>query len=200
MTRNEERELEGMIDYLVDFYKLDLLPRGTAQRIWFDTGLHKEIIRDYLMFYRIPANIRLIKEKTKDDKNPHLYGYIKLPLVCPYFASAEFKNRRFEISIDPTAYGDYEMFICVLIHELSHLILYSTNNKYSKSEVATDLLVLLYGIEKEFLVYRGHEVTPPGYISREQAIFAAEYVEWLRKKRRIKAAKGIKAKLKAWLK
>lgn len=199
MTRTEKKDLTKMIDSLVGFYNLDLRQRGIAHRVWFDHGLHTEIIIDYLKFFGVPANVRLIKTETRTATNPGTAGLIELPEPCPHFTTPAFRQHRFVIKIRPDVYRSYEKFVCVLTHELSHLILYSTLNEYRDSEVATDVLLILYGLQDEFLKGISVHNRTAGYITVEQTLFVGKRLEALRKKRRIREAKGFKATLTAWL-
>lgn len=124
------KELQVIMGDLVHFYNLDLKPRGRANKILFEHGLYSEIIIDFLRFFGVPANVRLIKEVTKTKEHPNCGGYILIPTPCPHFTSETFKKYRFIIKIDPETYGDKSVFIATILHELSHLILHSTLNAH----------------------------------------------------------------------
>lgn len=199
MTTSEKREIKRLINHLIAFFNLDLRPRGTAQKIWFETNLHGEIIRDYLLFYKMPANVRLIKIDTSSVKDPHCAGNIKLPLECPHYSTKEFRDVRFEIKIDPRMYSSFEGFIWTLTHELSHLVLHGSHNPHKKSEVVTDLLVIVYGLDREVLNHSRKISATPGYITPQQIAYAASYLDKLRRDERVRQAVGLKKKIKAWL-
>jgi hypothetical protein len=187
MNTKNNTYIKSVIDHFVYLYKLDLSPYNKAYRIWFDNKLYSEIIIDFLKRLHMPANVRLRITPTITADYPYRIAYISLDDKNPiFFLSSQFKRTRFEICIDPSACEEFELFICALIHELSHLVLYSTHNKYRNCEVATDLLVMASGLYEE-----GHSLTRcsikgDGYITNEQIQFAYKYI---REKKEIKHIK-----------
>ncbi len=177
MNRKDKEYVKQVIDHFIDFYKLDLRPYNKAYKIWFENDLHSEIIVDFLKRVNMPSNIRLIKKPTRTSQYPHRVGYVAIDTKNPiYFLSEQFKHHRFEIAIDPDRYTKFEFFITTLVHELSHIVLYSTRNKYRDSEVATDLFVMFFGLYTESLfVAEQHEDTK-GYITKGQVMFAHDYI------------------------
>ncbi len=177
MKKEEKVYIKKVINHFIDFYKFDLSPYNKVYKIWFEKGLYSEIIIDFLRKVKIPANIRLIKKSTRTKEEPFCVGYINLNIKKPiFFLSKEFKERRFEICIDPTRYEQFETFICTLIHELSHLVLHSTFNEYRMSEVATDLFVMAFGLYEEAHYIALHKKDSKGYITSEQVEFAKSYI------------------------
>lgn len=177
MNKTDKQYIKEVVDHFVDMYKLDLKTYYKAYEIWFNQGLFSEIIIDFLQRVKISANTRLIKvsELPKSECGNSTQGCIfgleinNQPL---HFLSSDFRNRRFVIKIHRNCYKDFNVFITVLIHELSHLVLYSTYNKYRKSEVATDLFVMCFGLFSH-MKSSGAE----NYITKEQIAFAKKYIK-----------------------
>jgi hypothetical protein len=196
MNKKDKEYVKNVIDHFIEFYKFDLRPYNKAYKIWFETGLHAEIIVDFLKRVNIPANVRLIKRSTGTVEQPNRTGYIERPEPPIHFLSPKFKQFRFNIVIDPEMYNSFEFFITTLIHELAHLVLYSSWNKYKDSEVATDLFVMCFGLYTEKR-YMGRstklkvklEESAEGYITHEQKDFAHRYILL---KRAVTESKGIK--------
>lgn len=194
--------IEDTIEHFISFYKLDLRPYNKAYKIWFEKGLYSEIIIDFLKRINIPANVRLIKDKTSTTEFPNRVGYIILPTDAndkpiPFF-SAEFKKIRFIIHIDISRYEKFELFITTLIHELAHLVLHSTQSVYRHSEVATDLFVMTFGLYEQFEYVLLRSKESEGYITRKQALFALTYIEVRKKFLNEKGLNKIWFKLKLW--
>lgn len=195
MKKEERAFVIEVIDHLTDSYKLPLQPYNKAYRIWFEKKLYREIILDFLQTYKIPTNISLIKEKTKTSEYPNRNGYIELNTKNPLpFYSDTFKKNRFKIRVDEDAYDQFETFITILIHELSHLLLYSTLNKHRHSEVATDLFVMASGLYTEVSYIALDRKNTPGYITNEQIHFAHKYI--IRKR---DATNNLWKKIEFWL-
>ncbi len=181
MTHGEKKYIKEVVNHFVDMYKLDLKPYYKAYEIWFQQNLISEIVLDFLNRVKIPAKIRITKVKTlqNNEDGTSVRGRIhgletnNQPIL---FYSEEFKNKRFLIEIHERCYHDFSVFITTFIHELAHLVLYSTHNKYHKSEVATDLFVMCFGL---FFHVKSGGVE--SYITKEQIAFAQRYIELKRK-------------------
>ena len=195
-----EREIKETIDHFVEMYSFDLKRNYKAYATYYKHNQHSEIIIDFLRRVKIPANVRLIKTTTRTCLSPNMAGCISLNTENPIlFASKEFKRIRFEIKIDKSEYESYETFILTLIHELSHLVLYSTLNKHRDSEIATDLFVMTSGLYEEKLIDKRIKIDSPGYITSKQVDFAYRYIKT---KRNFTESKGfIKEfyRIKLWL-
>jgi hypothetical protein len=183
MKKEEEKYLRDVIDHFVEMYGFVLTPYNRAYKTWFEHKLYGEIIIDFLKKLRVPANIRLKKCPTATIDKPHRVGTIHgINIKSPIpFYSNQFKSLRFEILIDPSQYEKFEIFICVLIHELAHLVLHSTHNKYRMSEVATDLFVMSFGLYEEYDYIMRRMRKTEGYITHEQALYAYQYIQLKRK-------------------
>ncbi len=187
MTQPHKEYVKEVVDHFVDIYKLNLDPYYRAYEIWFEKKLVSEIVVDFLRKVNIPANIRIQKVSKLPSLgiNRKTYGMIHLieengrPML---FCSPSFKSERFLIEIHEDCYKSFPLFITTLIHELSHLVLYSTHNRYRESEVATDLFVICFGLFDHIKSGGADE-----YITEEQVVFAQQYV---RLKRQLMKAKG----------
>ncbi len=177
MTNEDKKYVKEVIDHFIDLYKLSLKPYYKAYQIWFDRGMTSEIVVDFLRAVSIPANIRIKKVSVLPSPmgtNLQTRGRIHIveengrPIL---FNSQSFRSHRFLIEIHEDSYKSFSVFITVLIHELAHLVLYSTHNRYRKSEVATDLFVICFGLF-EYVESGGAD----NYITKEQVAFAKEYV------------------------
>jgi hypothetical protein len=79
-------------------------------------------------------------------------AFVTIPSNLPIFNSAAFNDTTIVISIKKSitmapAYkkNSYELFVYVIAHELSHIILHGMKHALRNSEVATDLFVMING-------------------------------------------------------
>lgn len=192
MNEYSNKYVIEVIEDFISFYKFDLSPYNQAYRFWFEKGMYKEIIVDFLNRLRIRANVRLIKGETKTEEHPFSTGHIEgINLKNPIlFLCKDFKNTLFTITVNPDMYKDFNFFIVVLIHELAHLVLHSTFNNHRESEVATDLFVMTFGLYEEMAITKGQTYDHgEKYIKSEQVLFALRYIK---NRRKIIETKGIK--------
>lgn len=177
MTHAQEKYIENVIDHFVKEFKFDLMPYHKAYRIWFDLGSYKNIIQDFLQRMDLRTKIRVTRKNIRTNDNPDTGGYIMInKSALPLFFNNKFREHRFEIFIDTTAYTSFESYICVLIHELAHLTLYSKHNKYCRSEIATDLFVMCFGLYDQFHYMRSRTLDLPGYITSAEIEYARNYI------------------------
>ncbi len=187
MTAQDKGNIKKIVDHFVEMYGLTLDPYYRAYEIWFEKKLVSEIVVDFLRKVNLPANVRIQKACKLPSLgiNRKTYGMIHLveengrPIL---FCSPSFKSERFLIEIHEDCYKSFPLFITTLIHELSHLVLHSTHNRYRESEVATDLFVICFGL---FDHVKSGGVDE--YITEEQVVFAQQYV---RLKRQLMKARG----------
>lgn len=183
MKPQQQQFIREVIDHFVDMYKFDLNPYYRAYQFYFEKGpaFRREILIDFLRRVKMPAQIRLEKVPIINDSSPDARGVI-LGIQKPFpllWNSDAFRETRFIIQLHEEVFSMFDYFISVLVHELGHLVLYSTYNKYRDSEVAVDLFVMTFGLYEQMLALVMRSQDSPGrdgYITKEEVVYAHEYI------------------------
>ncbi len=192
MKQEQEQFIREVIDHFVDMYKFNLSPYWRVYEILFEQSpfLHPEIVADFLGRLNMSANIRLEKVSIVNPDRPQSLGAIigiqkPLPL---FWNSDAFQKTPFVIKINEKVYGVFDYFITTLIHELGHLVLYSTYNKYRDSEVAVDLFVMAFGLSEQMvkIATTWEDGERNGYITKEEVMYAHRLIV----QKRLEIARG----------
>ncbi|TAK95322.1 hypothetical protein EPO05_04505 [Patescibacteria group bacterium] len=181
--------VQSVLDILQTLVKIErvqdsISPEAeAAMRRDFETGNYVQCIK------RIRANfnmrVPLKAEYVGDGKLP-LPGrpvgspaVVYLPAYMPLFGTEQFNSLLITMRINRLLLTTrYELFVTAVAHELSHVLLYGLHHPLCESEVATDLLPMLFGFaEIRRRIYDWDAVDRLGYLKRSQ--FKAAY-HWVR--------------------
>jgi hypothetical protein len=137
------------------------------------------IANDFFRHLSIKTKVR-IRKKHLGKKTA---GRVRIPNRNDkaIFQIDEFKDHCFVISISPEIYHFYEVFISVLIHELSHIVLFVTNHPEQDCEKATDIFVMTYGLYEHYYKIYPKSYSDPKYLSSEEIACAYYYIVYLKK-------------------
>jgi hypothetical protein len=176
------------IDKLIQSFGLYPNVSETALRIQFDHHLYPECVLEVMRKMGIENSIKL--RKYSEEKWPHknAAAMIHMPVPLPTFASQEFKKLLLLIEIRQNATEHFHAFIASITHELSHVVLYGTKHELHKSEIATDLCLMVFGFSTYYMKGRevetidillGKVTLKRGYLDDRQSQLAYEYLQKL---------------------
>lgn len=181
MNFNKIEEL--VIDY-TKRYNLNLKTYNRNKelyRTYFKERKYHMIANDFFRHLSIETRVR-IRKKNLGKKT---LGRVRIPNRNDesIFQPEEFKNHCFVISISPRVYHSYEIFISVLIHELSHIVLFVTNHPEQDCEKATDIFVMTYGLYEHYYKIYPKGYTNHDYLSDEEIAYVYYYIVFLKRVR-----------------
>lgn len=107
-----------------------------AARTFFNQGEYAWAIKEI-------KNAMHLSQKIKVFSDPRINaaGFISIPQPFPKKES----DHVFEIRINKDKLVNFDVFVTVMSHELSHLLLHSLDNKHKLSEKATDITSIIIG-------------------------------------------------------
>ena len=147
MKRNLQlKEIEIMIDELINILAAEPIKSDQALRIQHEHHLYAECVRELLALMRLPSRVKV---KMYPDKLwPHKPGSaakIFIPATLPFLYDPAYQKIVFQIDIRESHTREYIPFLIVTVHELAHLLLHSLQHNLRKSEIATDLVLIVLG-------------------------------------------------------
>lgn len=111
-------------------------------------------------------------------------GHITLPVSSvPPFEPVIMKDYKYVLEVKKQSLMSFELFVAVVVHELSHLLLYLNNNNLWEVEKAVDLCALVRGfypyIKQQRIAFKNE--IQLGYLSDEEFDFVIDCIENNRK-------------------
>lgn len=185
-----KKTIEWYIDQLVAVYGLRPNLNETALKIQYDHHLYAECVHSMMQIMNLNFNVKLTCYAD------HLYpcsesaARIQLPNQFPIPGTVAHRMFRINVETKASTRDHFNRFIAAIAHELAHVVLHSTKHPLFKSEVATDLCVLVFGFHT--FVSKGRLISTridantvnhsrTGYLDNEQFMHAVYYIEKIRK-------------------
>ncbi len=76
---------------------------------------------------------------------------VYIPSNLPMYSSPELNNFLIDVKISENCLDNIDVFITVMAHELSHVLLYSIPNENKNNEIYTDITAMMLGFSKIIL-------------------------------------------------
>ena len=136
----EIKKHKHLINYLI---KLDCIRNENhitlkAAKTFFRLKEYAWAIQEIKNAMNLPYKIKVLSDCRLENG-----GNIAIPF--PFPGGQNLSNYKFEISINPKILSDFNFFVTVVSHELSHLLLYSIKHECAPSEKATDITSIIIG-------------------------------------------------------
>jgi hypothetical protein len=90
------------------------------------------------------------------NEDGEVRGYVAMPKVPPTYGTDEYYHYPWTIHLLESVKDNFDDFIYSMVHEMSHILLYSHQHVRLKSEEATDLMIIMLGFGKIF--HRAHQM------------------------------------------
>ena len=184
----DNKTIELYIQKLVISYGLYPTVSDTALLIQFTYGLYAECIYEIMRKMGLSNKLKVICYADYKYPCSESVARILLPQTMPLLGSKGFNSLKIDVEIRESAKKHFYSFISSIAHELSHLVMYGTKHELCKSEIATDLCMLVFGFQnfvikgKRMAVWTllGNKNVTLGYLSTEQLQYAIGYIEQLK--------------------
>lgn len=182
------QDIEKYLDILSQSFGLYPMVNETSLKIQFEYQLYTEVVYEMLRRMGLPVRIKIICYSDEKYPDKEAFARILIPVDIPRIGTESFKSLRIHLEIRACLKNNFDKFVTVIAHELSHLILHGTDHQLKDSEEATDLCSILFGfghfLEKAngrvlfigTMQFQEHL----GYLSDEQRDHAIAYIEKLR--------------------
>jgi ribosomal protein S16 len=110
--------------------------------------------------------------KTEKDRRGHqgIAAQVSIPVNLPFYGSNSLVNLPIQVRITQSYVHYPETLICVMAHELSHIVLRAIGHEQWDNEIFTDLTAMILGFSEVTRIGRKTERFSVGYLSDE--IFA----------------------------
>jgi hypothetical protein len=205
---DELMPLFGVRDYEDEVFTLSDCGDTSKLRMLIAQGQTKEAVSEMASQFNLPVAFRIIptnkfqsKHLVKTDHEGHsiagITAQVMIPSNLPLYGTAKMKDFPIDIRVSKNCAKKPEVFICVIAHELSHVLLYSMRHPEKENEFYTDLIAMLIGfrkimksgrkVVKKHTTYSGQvqtthtNITTYGYLSDDNFDFAyAKIEEYLR--------------------
>jgi len=205
---DELMPLFGVRDYEDEVFTLSDYGDTSKLRMLIAQGQTKEAVSEMASQFNLPVAFRIIptnkfqsKHLVKTDHEGHsiagITAQVMIPSNLPLYGTAKMKDFPIDIRVSKNCAKKPEVFICVIAHELSHVLLYSMRHPEKENEFYTDLIAMLIGfrkvmksgrkVVKKHTTYSGQvqtthtNITTYGYLSDDNFDFAyAKIEEYLR--------------------
>lgn len=211
--------INNAVEELVDFLGIRDSVSAEKVRIPYSRGETKECIKDIANCLGLPITINLSyvsKNYTPNDSNSfhsqHLVktdyrgrgtegivAQVLIPGNLPMYGTPSFNGLPIDVRVSENCIEYPRVFMAIMAHELSHIVLHSLFHKNKDNEFYTDLTAMVLGFSdilkygrKITKVERGFDTTTThtttyGYLSDEQFDFAFNKInKLLNKYKRLK--------------
>ncbi len=190
------QQIEGYIEKLVRTYGFHPPVNETALKIEFDHHLYAECVLEIMRKMGLPNKVKVTCYSDAKYPDPTSAARIQLSLPMPRFGSQKFNSMKVPVEIKESVKNNFHGFVTAITHELSHVVMHSTNHELQNSEIATDLCAVVFGFSSYMIkgkriitnkkILTAHGVATQyleiGYLSLEQLTYAAVYIEKLRQR------------------
>jgi len=183
------KDIETYLDILSMSFGLYPMVSETSLKIQFENQSYTDVVYEMLRRMGLAA-VRIKIICYSDEKYPEkeAFARILIPRNLPRIGTETLKLFKITIEIRACLKSDFNKFITVIAHELSHLILNGTDHPLKDSEEATDLCSLLFGFghflketnDKVLFIGNMRFQEHLGYLSNKQRDHAIAYIEKLR--------------------
>ena len=146
------------------------------------------MVKDY---FNLPVKLEIeytTNFQTKSLALEHSYfveeisAQVLIPPFIPMYGTDELANTVINIKISPYCWKHPYLFLVILSHELSHILMYSLNYHRKENEIATDLTAIMLGFVDLYKI-AFKKTYKQGYLSYKQFVFAHKKVNALIKDR-----------------
>lgn len=176
------------LDELIENFGLHDYIDDSNQNTKLFNGDYKTICEEIAKHLNLPINVRIIEVSSKYDRNTKtgfqssglvntepsggsgetrgthsIFAQISIPVDLPMYQSDRMNGFTIDIKLSDSCNKDVYNFITVIAHELSHVVLYSSWNKYKENEYYTDLTPIVFGFGK--IIEKGRKQTSIQYNS-----------------------------------
>ena len=141
----------------------------------------------------LPIKINLVlKNESPDTK----LAYVSVPSDLPQYGMPALMNFPITVTTYRKSHANPDRFICVMAHELCHILLHSHRYALADREDDTDIAVLLFGFAQNYKIGKniihfsadGQTTESAGYLTQEQFDYVyAQYDHILAEKKRERA-------------
>jgi hypothetical protein len=181
------KTIELYIQKIVASYGIYSTVNETALHIQFEHGLYAECVFEIMGKMGLKNKIKLTC--YADYKYPcyKSVARIILPQSLPLIGTQRFNSLQIDVEMRESIKKQFYSFISSIAHELSHLVMYGTKHELHKSEIATDLCMLVFGFSdfvvkgKQMTIWTvlGNKNVTLGYLSTSQLHYAINYIQQL---------------------
>lgn len=181
--------IESYIDKLIASYGLYPPINEQGLKIQFEHKLYAECVLSVMQYFKLmnKVKVRCFADHLYPCKNS--FARVHIPGVVPIYGTDQFRQIKIDVDMKESAKSHFYAFIRSLSHELAHIILHSTKHSLYKSEVATDLCILVFGFSDFVRKGSVYKLTKGensyrgliGYLDEDQIRHATRYIESLRK-------------------
>lgn len=198
-----KKTIELYVQKLICSYGLYPTINETALKIQFEHGLYAECVLEIMRKMGLKNRIKVICYADYKYPCSKSAARIIMPQPIPLIGTEKFNSLRIDVEIRESIKKQFYSFVSSIAHELSHLVMYGTKHELHKSEIATDLCMLVFGFSNfvvkgknmtTWTIYGDQSITL-GYLSAEQLQHAISYVNQLQSNR---AKVGPKSKSKTF--
>lgn len=108
---------------------------------------------------------------------------VGIPKFMPLYGTREFLNQTLPMEVSKsTLLNPFEIFVCSIAHEMSHIVLFSVFSPLKNSEIATELLMMASGCAEFLVTCREKYDVQSGYLTDEQMYKAYSAIIYYRLK------------------
>lgn len=183
------QDIEKQIDSLFYFFGLYPLVDSGLLKNKFKEKKYSEVVKTMMKIMGLPLHVKIICYSEEKFPEQQAFARIKIPIDLPLIGTPSFSNLSIDLEIRDCLKYDFDKFVAVIAHELSHIILRGSNHELRDSEEATDLCAIIFGfglfyqkINQSFIkigcMRFGQQL---GYLSNDQREHADSYIERLRR-------------------
>jgi len=172
MTKNSltNEDIDKYINDLVAFLGIkESAPTSQIKQL-LSSGKTKEGIKAIAHYLGLPIDIdityddnfrttALIKTDAEGNGTESITAQVDIPSSLPTYGSSRLNDFPVHIRISKNYNKNPKTTICLIAHELSHVLLYSLNHKYKHNEFCTDLTAMILGFNVAMLSGRKAEET-----------------------------------------
>lgn len=183
------KDIEKQIDSLYFFFGLYPLVDPNLLETNFKEKRYSEVVKTMMRIMGLSLRVKIICYSEEKFPEQDAFARIKIPINLPLIGTPYFSNLSIDLEIRACLKYDFDKFVAVIAHELSHIVLKGSNHELKDSEEATDLCAVIFGfglfyqkINQSFIkigcMRFGQQL---GYLSNDQREHADLYIERLRR-------------------
>lgn len=124
-------------------------------------GRIEEAIKMIVEIFNLPISINIMRVSrdslNKSRNSPSIFfsfndliAQVEIPNNLPLFGSSALNGYPINIKIGHISKSNPNIFIMIMAHEISHILLYSLRHLRKENEIYTDILAILFGFQNIF--------------------------------------------------
>ena len=124
-------------------------------------GRIEKAVNMIVNIFNLPININIIRvsrDSLNNSRNSpisflgfnNLIAQVQIPNDLPIFGSSTLNRYPINIKVSQINKSNPDIFIMIMAHEISHILLYSLRHLHKTNEIYTDIIAILFGFQNIF--------------------------------------------------